>query len=267
MTMQPGIYKDLKNDIYHKSEGISSSELKLIMRSPAHYKYASDNPKPQTPQMALGSAVHALVLEPDKTPVVQEPEVNKRTKDGRAELERFHMEHAESIICSPDQYNIAIAMRDSLLSHPTASVLFASGAAEQSHFWIDEDTGLLCKVRPDFYNSDHEVCVDLKTTTDASNDAFLRAVVNFSYELQAAYYQHGLAHTDTKSIEFIFVVVENTPPYAVSIFTLPEEMMHKGNVMWRRALDTMHQCKMSDKWPGYSTDIQVLDCPSWALRV
>lgn len=262
-----GIIDDLPNDDYHRGPGVSSSELKTVLKSPAHYKYASENPRPQTPQMALGTAAHALILEPDKTPVVCEPEVNKRTNAGKAELAAFHEEHAGKIICSKEQYDHAIGMRDSVLMHPSASVLFAAGKAEQSHFWLDEITGELCKKRDDWYNTDHEVIVDLKTTSDASREAFLRAVVNFRYDLQEAYYREGSRQTDTPVQEFIFVVVENTPPYAVAIYTLPEELKHKGDIMWRRALDTLHECKITDTWPGYPTEIQVLDCPKWALNV
>lgn len=264
--MKPGIYEDIDNSAYHAGEGISSSELKLILRSPAHLKEASDNPRPQTPAMALGTAVHALVLEPDKR-VVPEVIVNKRTKDGRAELEAFHMEHADAIICTQDQYSHAIKMRDSLLLHPTASVLFAAGVAERSHYWTDDTTGELCKVRPDFYNTDHDVCVDLKTSSDASKDSFLRSLVNFGYDLSASYYLHGLDQTGIKAIDFIFVVVENMPPYPVAIYTLQGEMLHKGHVLWRRALDRLHECKTNNQWPGYPDEIQVLDCPAWALRV
>lgn len=265
--MIPGIYPDIPNDDYHVGPGISSSELKIVTKSPAHYKYASENPRPQTPAMALGTAVHAMILEPDKVPVVAEPEVNRRTKAGKAELAEFHVEHAGSIICSPEQYTHAIGMRNSVMAHPMASLLFTSGIAERSHYWIDEDTGELCKCRTDWYNTDHELIVDLKTTADASEDPFLRAAVNFGYELSAAYYLEGAKQTDTPAKEFIFVVVENTPPYAVAVYVMPETQKYKGYILWRRALDTLHQCRISDTWPGYPEGIQVLNVPKWALKV
>jgi len=265
--VKPGIYPNIPNDEYHAGPGISSSELKTVLKSPAHYRYASDNPRPQTPAMATGTAAHALILEPDGPPVLPEPEVNKRTKDGKAELAQFHTDNPDAIICSPEQYTHVIGMRDAVLMHPTAAVLFAAGRAETSHYWIDEATGELCKIRTDWYNDDMELIVDLKTAADASRDGFLRACVNFRYDLSAAYYTEGARQTDTPVQEFIFVVVENTPPYAVAVYTLPEELKNKGNITWRRALDTLHACKESNSWPGHPEEIQLLDAPKWALNV
>ena len=189
--MKPGIYSNIPNDEYHIGPGISSSELKLILKSPAHYRYASDNPRPQTANMALGTAAHTKILEPDGPPVLPEPEVNRRTKDGKAELAQFHADNPDAIICSAEQYTHVVGMRDAVLMHPTAAVLFAAGRAETSNYWIDEATGELCKKRDDWYNDDMELIVDLKTAADAGRDCFLRACVNFSYELSAMYYLEG----------------------------------------------------------------------------
>ncbi len=70
--MKPGIYPNIENEAYHRGPGISSSELKTIIKSPMHYKYLSENPRPQTANMALGTAAHALILEPNGPPVVSE---------------------------------------------------------------------------------------------------------------------------------------------------------------------------------------------------
>jgi len=157
-------------------------------------------------------------------------------------------------------------MLDAVFSNPVARVLFREGSTEWSHFWHDTDTGELCKVRSDWINNDMELCIDLKTASDASRDGFLRACVNFSYELSAMYYLEGLRQTDTEIKEFIFVVVENTPPHLVSVYVLPPELKNKGSIMWRRALDTYHQCRQTDTWPGYPEEIQQLDAPRWALN-
>lgn len=64
--MNPGIYDDLPAADYHRGPGISKSGLDLIHRSPLHYAAAraaaNDNP---TPSQVLGTAFHALLLEPD----------------------------------------------------------------------------------------------------------------------------------------------------------------------------------------------------------
>lgn len=64
--MQPGVYFDISNAEYHGGPGISKSGLDLIHRSPMHFKAARDcaNDNQPTAAQALGTAFHALVLEP-----------------------------------------------------------------------------------------------------------------------------------------------------------------------------------------------------------
>lgn len=56
---------DISNKAYHASEGVSSTDLKHIMKSPAHYRYWKDNPVEDTSALLFGRAVHKYVLEKD----------------------------------------------------------------------------------------------------------------------------------------------------------------------------------------------------------
>jgi len=67
--MQSGVYDNLTNAEYHGGEGISKSGLDLIQRSAAHFAAAREAandgaPKVSTVAQAIGTAFHALVLEP-----------------------------------------------------------------------------------------------------------------------------------------------------------------------------------------------------------
>lgn len=65
--MKPGVYAGISNADYHGGPGISKSGLDLIHRSPMHYHAvvtaANDNHE-STVAQALGTAAHALILEP-----------------------------------------------------------------------------------------------------------------------------------------------------------------------------------------------------------
>lgn len=67
--MDPGVYRGLPNDVYHRGPGISKSGLDLIRKSPAHYRAvvtaANDNERAPTAAQALGTALHMIVLEPE----------------------------------------------------------------------------------------------------------------------------------------------------------------------------------------------------------
>lgn len=67
-TTEPGIYNDISNADYHGGPGISKSGLDLIAKSPAHLHWAqtaaNDNRAPTAAQR-IGTAAHALILEPE----------------------------------------------------------------------------------------------------------------------------------------------------------------------------------------------------------
>ena len=65
--MKPGIYDNIPNETYHGGPGISKSGLDIVHRSPMHYQFARSaaNDNQPTPAQALGTAFHALLLEPE----------------------------------------------------------------------------------------------------------------------------------------------------------------------------------------------------------
>ena len=80
--MTPGIYDNMSNADYHASEGISSTGIKQVLRSPAHYKYSSFE---TSEAMKFGTVAHKLALEPDDFEnefILVPPEIpkNKGTK-------------------------------------------------------------------------------------------------------------------------------------------------------------------------------------------
>ena len=61
-----GVYTNMPAEIYHLEPSLSASAIKMMMVSPLDYwtNFLSPNkPNPQTPSMALGEAIHKMVLE------------------------------------------------------------------------------------------------------------------------------------------------------------------------------------------------------------
>jgi exodeoxyribonuclease VIII len=71
---EPGIYDGISNAEYHGGPGESKSTLDLVRKSPAHHRAArvereaaNDNePRKPTPAQFIGTAFHALLLEPQE---------------------------------------------------------------------------------------------------------------------------------------------------------------------------------------------------------
>lgn len=279
-----GWYPDLTNDEYHASSGFSSSQVKkLLSQTPAHLRASFSLANEPSPQMRLGTAVHTLVLEPDKfdAEIAVEPKLNKRTKAGKAEAEAFAADAAGKTIITPEQAEQAHYMADSVMSHPVAGVLFSDGRAEQSvYFWYDstdpdDDSRYrtMCKVRPDWLCDAYPVIVDLKTAADATYSGFQKAVQNFGYHVSAAMYLQGvnqakdlLSHMGHFAYnKFVFVVVEPQPPYACAVYEMSADYLEIGKTLFRRAMLEL-QRGIDKNWPGFPEDIRVLDPPPWANR-
>ena len=269
--MQPGIYTSLSNGAYHASAGISKSGLALMRKTPAHYaaKYIYDRVDDEPSKaMVIGSAFHTLVLEPDKfsREYATAPKVDKRTKAGKAEFEQFSLENAGKTLIDREDLDTITEMSRSIRAHTGASSLLElAGIAEESFYWIDEQTGHLCKCRSDWRIPDMRVIVDLKSTDDASPEGFARSIYKYTYHIQAAWYMGGISQTLADPHRtFIFIAVEKTAPYAVACYKLDADSIDMGR---READSLMRQyawCKEHDIWPAYPDEIQEILLPRWA---
>lgn len=264
--IDPSMSKDkrLSNAEYHARSEVNKSRLDEIAKSPAHYKAKFiDNliPTSRTPALVLGSAYHKLQTEADDffEDYCITPQINKRTKAGKEEWAAFEKENEGKELITEDQYSQIEKMVDAVNSHPSASKLMGlKGEAEKTIFWKDYQTGLKCKCRPDWLCKKDGLIIDLKTTEDASPEAFSRSINKFRYHVQAAFYTRGCELED-----FVFVVVEKTPPHAVVCYKASSDMIAAGNRVADSNLDLLAKCQKSNRWPSYADTIINTDLPRW----
>jgi hypothetical protein len=261
-----GIYPDLPNQDYHKSDGVSRSTLVKLSRSIAHMEHALSQENEESTALIKGSALHDAILLPDafNDGYAVAPEVNKRTKDGKAEIAAFEAENANKIILSKEDMADVLAMRDSVLSHPIASQILTDGKPEESFYWIDKNTGQLCKCRTDYRRND-AILVDIKTTRDASPKEFQRSIYNFDYHTQAAMYLDGASICTGQSYDtFIFICVENSAPFSVAVYELDDSAILRGYERYRELLETYANYRAGKiEWCGYPLEIQKITLPAW----
>ena len=166
---------------------------------------------------------------------------------------------------SNDDLGRAMGAASAVLTHPTASKIIASGNAEISHFWRDEETGLVCRCRPDS-KIDDGILVDLKSTTDARPRACQREIFKWGYHVQAAFYLDGVSATERSPFDrFVFIFVETKAPYGVRVYELSAEAIQRGRDEYRATLAAIAEYRDGGKqWTGYPTHIETIDLPSWA---
>jgi len=265
MTFTPGVYQGMPAPDYHAIDALSASGAKHLLRSPAHYLAQKEKPMEPTAAMRLGTAVHTMILEPEKADIeiARAPKVDKRTKVGKETLELFEREHQGKLILEADVYDKAAAIADAVYKHPVARELLQGGEAEASMLWEAHD-GIPCKARFDYYKGDG--IVDIKTTQDASPDGFSRNIAGFKYHMQAAHYLQGYREvTGWDADHFTFIAVESEPPYAVAIYRLDDASLVSGRILMERAAQAFRKANTPEEWKGYLRDVQTISVPSWAL--
>jgi len=102
---------------------------------------------------------------------------------------------------------------------------------------------------------------DIKTTEDASPEAFSKTIAQYGYAQQAAHYLDLLGAT-----HFVFIAVEKTAPYAVGVYCLDPASVAMGRERNLRNLDLLESCQSSGHWPAYSSEIETISLPAWASK-
>ena len=266
---------DMSNEKYHSLPAISSTQLKTVLRSPAHF-YAAHvaegrKQKAPTDSMKLGSAVHALFLEPQADEIAIAPPCDKRTKAGREAWAAFEVSNLHKIILTEEQHDTAQAMVASLRAHPIHQIIMDGvGHREASIFYRDTESGLSCRVRPDYHIAPCDawkngLIIDLKTTDDAREGAFARTIATFGYHTSAAMYCDGFNALYGTTPDFIWLVIERDAPHACAAYMLTEDLAFIGHGRKREALELIAHCQRMNHWPSYSQEIKPITLPNWAI--
>lgn len=264
--IQAGLIPGIPIEEYHRHGSVSKSQLDQFAKSPAHYLASLTTQRKETAAMRIGSLFHGMVLEGVKVAVA--PACDKRTKEGKATWEAFCIENAGVEIVTADEGEMLFGMVKSVMAHPAARALLnGPGIAEGSCFWYDERSGELCRCRPDFYRRDLGIVVDLKSTKDASPAGFAKAIANYRYHVQSAFYNDGIEIATGDFVKgFVFIAVESSAPYCTAVYQLDMQGFEAGRVEYQRLLLDLADCKASGKFPGYSERIETISLPAWTAK-
>lgn len=271
----------LDDELYHAdTTHISSSGLKLLAQSPAHYwtRYRDPNrvKKAETDALRVGKAIHCAALEPLKFKqryVRMDEAVDLRTKAGR----EYRDELLESglVPLKADEFDGVVALVAKLRQHPVWPAWLCGGEPEYLITWTDEETGVQCKMRADYLLTPEQgsllglhfgLISDLKSTRDARG--FQRDAWNMGYHIQAAFYRRGYcAHFGVaEPPPFVFLAWEKEPPYAGIPYPSGEQFLTIGDREVSRLLRLYAECNEADSWPAYSDELVWLEPPAWALK-
>jgi hypothetical protein len=284
MTPLPyGIHADIPEARYHADEllavpTLSSSLARVIVnQSPrhawtAHPRLNPDHEPDNRKTFDIGRAAHRAVLGrggdyvaiPDELLASNGAASTKAAKDwiedARAQgLTPLKAEEVDRI------GTMAEAVRARL-----AEMRITFDAARSEVVALAEVDGVACRAMIDSAPADPRLPLyDFKTTTDASPEAVQRAVMNYGYDVQAAFYLAAWEAATGERRKMRFVFVEKEAPHEVAVVELRDDPSSEGDWMATarskatEARRIWAECLAAGEWPGYPPFVALLDAPGF----
>jgi hypothetical protein len=260
-----GLHENIPNEEYHRHRSMNSGSLKNLLRSPAHFVADRKSPPKSTPALNFGSATHSFLLQPELNEIAVIPtDINKRTNVGKLEFAAWEFISDDKIKVTASEWQTIHAMIDLLLSSDTAQMLFKKGLVEVSAFWKHPIFNFECRARPDFMVDDLNIIVDHKGCQDASPQEFAKTVINYGYDIQAAWYTQGLEILTGKKWDFVWIAQEKVPPYAYAFYQATPELLYRGQNLCNKASQRFSKCLKTGDYPGYLDELVLVQLPGWA---
>jgi PDDEXK-like domain of unknown function (DUF3799) len=268
---EPGIYREMSTADYHAdpcpTPSLNTSSAKiLIERSPAHARLAhprlappatEEDPavEPYSAAKAIGVVAH-LLMTGRGAEVVEGSFDDWRTKEAKAlreaALANGHTPILSKHLARANEMVRAAAQQLMVAKHENAFVL---GHGEVVLCWREGD--LWFRTMIDWLIDTRHV-YDLKTTamSVAPHVAVERPSVE-GWDIQAAMFERGLDALDPDGAgrrEFIFINIENTPPFALTPVRISEADLTMGRKKLQHAVEIWSRCMETDTWPPYPAE-------------
>ena len=241
---------------YNALPGIRRSDLWKMKQTPAHFKYAIENPEDPTPALIFGQAAHKYILEPetffDEFEVI--PKVDRRTTKGKEVIRAFEQLNSGKTFITAEEMQQIYRMRAALLNNDTARALLNGDIRTEVPFsWVDPETGETCKVKIDILTEQNgmPLIIDYKTTSSCADGAFERSCRKYGYNFQSGMYTEGVRRSTLEDREFVFIAQEKEPPYACRVYWCETDFVERGMEIFHDLLRQYHDCKQNNSWPGY----------------
>ena len=237
---------------YHNREELSASQVRQILKNP--FKFTNKSIK-KTASMLFGAAAHKLVFEKEK--FFEEFEIfdkkDKKNVNGTTKELISQEEYEQALLCAN-----AVKL--------DAAPFLKEGVAEQAYF--SELGGVKVRCKVDYYVERLGLIIDLKTSKDATNKSFSKAIADNAYHVQAAFYIDLLASLNKKVNKFLFIVVENFDDFRVAFYELSETAISLGRSKYLEAIEIYKNINKlnSHIYTNLKTGeiVQSIDLPRWA---
>ena len=199
---------------------LSSSSLKLLLKSPKSYRNILKYGSQDTPAFSEGRLVHWMILEPHKIKEMHFVDASTKNTNKYKDAKK---EYSQVFLMK--EKNAAERLADAVLRNEAALKLLNKSEFEVPAIEMIENIAIRGKA--DIIQGD--TIIDLKTSADLN--AFRYASDKYGYDLQAWLYLKLF-----KKDKFIFLVVDKSTT-DIGIFDVSEEFLARGENKFRQAID------------------------------
>lgn len=282
------LFKDLEENIYQRSKGLSNSQLTKINDSYAHYLLSKSTTFKSSSAMTMGKALHCFLFTPELFDTyfkVNETEESGATNAGKFKKLYLQLESIGKDLLTVDEYNKVMRGAESFMKHPVAPLLLKEASFEESFYTMVAD--FLFRGRIDCYilnpskelkevlsdyvaiGENEAIVFDLKFTFDNNDndDQFSSTVLKKGHHRQGSTYCSFIEKKFGKKAIFILATVESSAPNDVMLYQLDEAFMEIGDLDVSRLLTIYkeHQDN-SGLYKGRHAGVKVISPPHWYMQ-
>jgi hypothetical protein len=150
-------------------------------------------------------------------------------------------------------------------TEPAIWAAFQTDGGERELTCVWEESGILCKMRPDLISSDRKLIVDGKFTERSANpDSWGRAMLGpMGYRTGAGWYRRGSDSLFGNRPEYVFLVVEQESPHLCSMVGLNPEQYAKADADANYGFGAWREASFMGRWPSYDRRVAYPEMTAW----
>jgi hypothetical protein len=262
-AFEPGIYHNLEEKTYRADGALSTSDYKLLSKTPNHFRAKAEGKLPyiDSPAMRLGRLFHTYALERDEwnstvkvCPLKYQDKRLKESKQWWSEMSSLGVTVVKS-----EEYDVIRSMHDAYIGlndvkaavampHNTEVSVFCQNLIGQN------DTKCRIDLMTGTVTSKSVTVVDIKTTRAGGADPreFARTSRALKYHWQQANYTRMLAQKGISVDRWVWAVVEKEPPYEAAAYVFSSSDMEYALAELKEADKRLLACQELDSWPSHT---------------
>lgn len=274
--MDNGIYTDISIRDYHDDKThISATSIKHVKKSLSLWKWMQSHPQERKLHFDFGNAFEVALLDKanfDKTVAIMHTQAwidkanegrekpyasPKQSKIYQSKEAEFIEQNAGKYLIpdvGPQSFEHMEYMLESCHKDAVIQKLISNTEYQVSLFWMDHESGINLKTRPDICKRKKNVIVNLKTTTDGSPQEFSRELANYDYPLQAAIEIRGCIECGLmpQVDNYFWIVVEKVPPFNATLYEFDKSDQLSSLDELDFLLKKIERARDENLYPGYS---------------